>query len=240
MQLKSLNSSTPSQVILFYYPWYISLATSRVNIRDATDYLWSILKCVPHISGKAQISDGGEVTSGIGLMSWIPQLSGLKDTDDWVRNKNGGTEEKMARKDNMDPEEGKISATHGEQWCPSDTKLHQALHDSKLHIRRKVRSLYTIAPWEVTKRLNPFISLPICRNSIGKKEEFVWKWNSIKSILLSSRETHMKNDNHDKISSVPLKSWMPSLSGFKDVGFSVVRKASPMFNLRFVSSAIRR
>jgi len=49
----------------------------------------------------------------------------------------------------------------------------------------------------------------------------------------------MKNDNN-KISSVPLKSWMPSLSGFKDVGFAVVRTASPMFNLPFVSSAIRR
>lgn len=83
-QLKSLNSSTPSQVILFYYLQYISLATSRVNIRDATDYLWSILKCVPRISGKAQISNGGEV--------------------------------KIARKENMDPEEGKISATHGKQW----------------------------------------------------------------------------------------------------------------------------
>ncbi|XP_039690700.1 GDSL esterase/lipase At4g10955 [Medicago truncatula] len=207
-QLKSLNSSTPSQVILFYYLRYISLATSRVNIRDATDYLWSILKCVPRISGKAQISNGGEV--------------------------------KIARKENMDPEEGKISATHGKQWWPSDTKLHQALRDSKLHIRRQVRSLYIVTPWEVIKRLNPFISHPNCLNNIGQKEEFVWKWNSIKSILLSSSETQMKNDNNNKISSVPLKSWMPSLSGFRDVGFALVRKASPMFNLPFVSSVIRR
>ena len=165
-QLKSLNSSTPSQVILFYYLRYISLATSRVNIRDATDYLWSILKCVPRISGKAQISNGGEVTSGIGLMGWMPQLSDLKDTNDWVHkwvprlsvNKNGSTEEKVVSKKNIEPEDSKITATHGlQQWWPSDTKLHQALHDSKLHIRQ-VKSLYTATPWEVTKRLNPFIS----------------------------------------------------------------------------------
>ncbi|KAL5065128.1 hypothetical protein RYX36_026865 [Vicia faba] len=59
--------------------------TSCINIREATDYVWSTLKCMPcHISGKAQINNDGEVSSGIGLVGWIPSLSGLKDTGYWV------------------------------------------------------------------------------------------------------------------------------------------------------------
>ncbi|CAI8586780.1 unnamed protein product [Vicia faba] len=64
-RLKSLNTITPSQIMLFYYPQYISLATSCINIRVATDYTWNILKCMPHRSGK-------------GLMGRILQLSGSK------------------------------------------------------------------------------------------------------------------------------------------------------------------
>ncbi|XP_058743006.1 GDSL esterase/lipase At4g10955-like [Vicia villosa] len=117
MQLKSLNASTPSQVVLFYYPRYVSLPTSCINIREASDYVWiSILKCMPrHISGKAQINNDGDVSSGIGLVSWnwIPSLSGLKNTGywvcKWIPRMYVGAEEKMVGKENMDPEDGQVT-----------------------------------------------------------------------------------------------------------------------------------
>ncbi|KAL5068612.1 hypothetical protein RYX36_019499, partial [Vicia faba] len=156
MEVKSLNTGTPFQVVFFYYPRYVSLVTSCINIREATDYVWSILKCMPrHISGKAQINNDGEVSSGIGLVGWIPSLSGLKDTGYWVCKwiprmyvySNGGTEEKMVGKDNIDPEDGQITpkllifskeqlkflASHGlEQWWPNAVELQKTICDGKL------------------------------------------------------------------------------------------------------------
>ncbi|CAK8538728.1 unnamed protein product [Lathyrus sativus] len=358
MQLKSLNSGTLSQVVLFYYPQYVSLATSCINIREASDYVWSILKCVlSRISSKAQINNDGEVSSGIDLVGLIPSLSGLKDTGYWVCkwiprmyvgakekmvgkenrdledgqitpkllifskeqlkflaahgleqwwsnavelqkticdgklvsrkvkslyigtlwevtkgsnlafislaaywvwncvphryvNKNCGIEEKeVHKKENVDcanaritsklcvvsKEQQKFLTTHGlEQWWPSDADLQQAIQESNL-MSRKIRSLYTETSWEVTKRLNPLTSLPICFANIREKEEFAWKWNSIKSVMLSNSESQASNDYDNKTPYVSLQSWMSPLSSFKDTGFAVVKKASPMLNLPFVS-----
>lgn len=58
------------------------------------------------------------MTSDISLMGWIPQLSGLKDTSYWVwkwipllyANENVGAVKKMVRKENMDHEDGRITA----------------------------------------------------------------------------------------------------------------------------------
>ncbi|GAU12331.1 hypothetical protein TSUD_252820 [Trifolium subterraneum] len=235
-QLKSLNTGTPSEVVLFYYPQYVSSVTSRINIRETTYYVWNVLKCVPHhISGTAQISNDGEVTSVISLMGWIPQLSGLKDTGYWVCKwiprlyvkENVGAEEKMVRKENMDCENGQITANlftvskeqlkflaaHGlEQWRPNDSELQQ----TKL-ISRHIKSPYTATPWEVTKGSNgSFLSLVTC---LGEKEEFLWKWNSLKSMLPSSSESQVRNDGYD--SGVGLKVWMPQLSGLKDAAYWV-------------------
>jgi len=241
MQLKSLNTSTPSQVVLFYYPRYVSLATSHINIREATDYVWNILKCVPHhISGIAQISNDGQMTSGISLMGWIPQLSGLKDTGYWMwkwipllyANENVGSVKKMVRKENMDHEDGRITANsftvskeqlkflaaHSlEQWWPNDLELQQTIRDGKL-ISRQIKSLYTATPWEVTKGSNGyFLSLAM---SFAEKEEFIWKWNSLKTMLPSSSESRVLNDGYNT-SGVGLKGLIPQLSGLKDVAYRV-------------------
>ncbi|PNY04530.1 GDSL esterase/lipase [Trifolium pratense] len=244
MQLKSLNTGTPSQVALFYYPQYVSFVTSRINITEATDYVWNILKCVPHhISGKAQISNNGEVSSGISLMGWMPQLSGLKDTGYWVCKwiprlyvkENVGAEEKMVRKKNMDHEDGQITANlftvskeqlkflaaHGlEQWWPNDSELQQ----TKL-ISRHIKSLYTSTPWEVIKGSNgSFLSPATC---LGEKEEFIWKWNSLKSMLPSSSESQVRNDDYD--SGVGLKGWIPQLSGLKDAAYWVWNRVPHLY-----------
>lgn len=55
---------------------------------------------------------------------------------------------------------------------------------------------------------------------------------------LSGSETRVKNDNDNKISNVTITSMMPSLSSFKDGCFAVVKRATPMFNLSFVSPAM--
>ncbi|XP_004491322.1 uncharacterized protein [Cicer arietinum] len=260
MQLKSLNAGTPSQVILFYYPQYVSLAASRINIREATYYAWNMLKCLPHLRGKTQINNDGEETSGIGLLNWIPQLSGLKDTGYWVCKwvpRLYGAEEKVVRKENMDPEDERIGskvfivskeqlkflAAHGlEQRWPNDAELQKTIRDGKL-ISRHMKYLYTSTPWEVTKGSNrSFLSLPICLKNIGEKEEFVWKWDSIKSILLSSSENQVKNNDFNKTSGVALKSWMmPPLSGFMDAGFAAVKWIPHMYsnNSDYISKRLR-
>ncbi|XP_058743005.1 uncharacterized protein LOC131615853 [Vicia villosa] len=239
MQLKSLNTGTPSQVVLFYYPRYVSLATRCINIREASDYVWSILKCVPcHISGKAQINNDGEVISGIGLVGWIPSLSGLKDTGywvcKWIPRMYVGAEEKMVGKENMDPEDGQITpkllifskeqlkflAAHGlEQWWPNDVELHRTICDGKL-VSRKVKSLFTGTPWDViTKGSNlSFISLA---TRVGEKEEFILKCNSLKFMLPSSNDAHKVCSDEGKISDVGLKGWIPQLSCLKDTAYWV-------------------
>lgn len=241
MQLKSLNTGTPSQVVLFYYPYYVSLATRHINIREVTYYVWNILKCVPHhISGKSQIINDGQMTSGISLMGWIPQLSSLKDTGYWVwkwvpllyANENVGAVVKMVRKENMDHEDGQITANlftvsreqlnflaaHGlEQWWPNDLELQQTIRDGKL-IRRQIKSLYTGSPWEVKKGSNgSFLSLAMC---LAEKEEFIWKLNSLKSMLPSSSESRVLNDGYNT-SGVGLKGLIPQLSGLKNVAYRV-------------------
>jgi hypothetical protein len=179
------------------------------------------------------------------VWNWVPHL---------YVDKNCGTDEKGVDKVSLDPANEKITAklrivskeqqrflaAHGlKQWWPSGAELQQAIHDSKL-ISRRIRSLSTDMPWEVTKRLNPFISLPICLDNIGQKEEFVWKWNCVKSILLSISETQVNSDDDDnKTSSIPLKNWMPSLSSFKDAGFAVVKPVPwQLRSLSFVTPAM--
>ncbi|KAL5101414.1 hypothetical protein RYX36_005741 [Vicia faba] len=244
-EVKSLNTGTPFQVVFFYYPRYVSLVTSCINIREATDYVWSILKCMPRqISGKAQINNDGEVSSGIGLVGWIPSLSGLKDTGYWVCKwiprmyvySNGGTEEKMVGKDNIDPEDGQITpkllifskeqltflASHGlEQWWPNAVELQKTICDGKL-ISRKVKSLYMAGtPWEVTKGSNlSFISLAM---HVGEKEEFILKCNSLKSMFPSSNDAQVCSDE-GKISGIGLKGWIPQLSCLKDAAYWVWKR----------------
>ncbi|CAJ1971334.1 unnamed protein product [Sphenostylis stenocarpa] len=253
-QLRSLNVATPSLVMLLLYPHFVSFAMSHINIKEKTDYIWNILKSVPLSSRQAQDSNDGDSTSGVGLKGWIPQLSGLKDAGFWVvkcvsylnvYNKDGGTGEKMVE-ENKDPtnrqlrakllvvskEQQKLLVAHGlKQWWPSDSELVQFIHDRK-HIRGKLRYLHTSTHWQVTHLLNPpFVTLGTGPRNIGERQEFVWKWNSLKSMLPSSSETEGRISNdRDKSSEVEMKSWMTQLSGLKDAGFAVGKWVPHMYS----------
>jgi len=253
-QLSSLNIATPSLVILLLYPHFVSFAMNHINIRETTNYVWNTLKSVPLSSGKAQVSNDGDNTFGVGLKGWIPQFSRLKDASFWVvkcvsylnvYNKNGGTKEKMIE-ENKDPtnrqlraklfvvskEKQEFLATHGlEQWWPSDAELVHTIHDRE-HIRGKLRHLYTSTHWEATHLLNPpFVTLAMNLSNIGERQEFIWKWNILKSMFPSSSETQgsISNDS-DKSSEVELKSWIPQLSSLKDAGFAVGKWVPHMYN----------
>ncbi|KAK7300159.1 hypothetical protein RJT34_10995 [Clitoria ternatea] len=231
-ELGSLNIATPSLVIPLLYPHIVSFAMSHINIRVTTDFLWNVLKSVSLYSG--------DNTSVASLKDWIPQLPGLKDASYWVGKcipyvyKNGGTGEMMTDKENIGPtseqiivnlflvskEKQKFLAAHGlEQWWPSDAELRQVIQNRK-RISGKLRYLYTGTPWEVTHLLNPSsVSLAMSLSNIGEREEFVWKWNSLKaSMLPSSWETQVSTSNdRDKT----VGKWVPQLSGLKDAGFAV-------------------
>ncbi|KAL9315956.1 hypothetical protein ACSQ67_016957 [Phaseolus vulgaris] len=205
--------------------------------------------------GKTQVSNDGDNTFGVGLKGWIPQFSRLKDASFWVvkcvsylnvYNKNDGTREKMIE-ENKDPttrqlrakwfvdskEKQEFLAAHGlEQWWPSDAELLQTIHDRE-HIRRKFRHLYTSSNhWEATHLINPpFVTLAVNLSKIGERQEFIWKWNILKSMLPSSSETQgsISNDR-DKSSEVELKSWIPQLSSLKDAGFAVGKWVPHMYS----------
>ncbi|XP_027939936.1 GDSL esterase/lipase At4g10955-like [Vigna unguiculata] len=187
-QLSTLNIATPSLVIFLLYPHLASLAMSHINIRGTTDYLWNILKSVPLSSGKGQVSNDGDNTSGVGLKGWTSQLSRLKDASFWVVKcvsylkvyKNGGTREKKIeeKKDLTDrqlrakllvvsKEKQEFLAAHGlEQWWPSDAELVQTIHD-----REHIRHLYSSTLWETAHLLNPsFVTLAMNLRNIGKAQ----------------------------------------------------------------------
>ncbi|KAK7372829.1 hypothetical protein VNO80_06217 [Phaseolus coccineus] len=253
-QLTSLNIATPSLLIFLLYPHFVSFATSHINIRETTDYVWNIIKSVPLSSGKAQVSNDGDNTFSVGLKGWIPQFSRLKDASFWVvkcvsylnvYNKNDGAREKMIE-ENKDPtnrqlranwfvdskEKQEFLAAHGlEQWWPSDAELLQTIHDRE-HIRGKFRHLYTSTHWEATHLLNPpFVTLAVNLSNIGERQEFIWKWNILKSMLPSSSETQGSiSNNRDKSSEVELKSWIPQLSSLKDAGFAVGKWVPHMYS----------
>ncbi|XP_027369000.1 uncharacterized protein LOC113874915 [Abrus precatorius] len=226
---------------------------SHINISETTNFVWNILKSVPLSSGKAQISNHvGNSDSGVGLKGWIPGLSCLKDASYWVVKcvpylyayKNDGTGEKMVDKEKVVPTNGQITAkfsgvtkeklkflaAHGlEQWWPSDAELQQAIHDNNL-ISRQLRYLYTGTPWESKHLLNPScVSFGLSLSNIGQKEEFVWKWNSLKSMLFSSSEAQVSKDM-DKTSCVGSKSWIPQLYGLKDASFAVGKWVPHMYS----------
>ncbi|CAL5190552.1 unnamed protein product [Lathyrus oleraceus] len=163
MQLKSLNTITPSQIMFFYYPQYISLATSRINIREATDYVWSILKRMPHRSGE-------------GLMGWIAQLSGSETR---VKNDN----------------DNKISNVLIKSWMPSLSSV----KDGCFVVVKRASPMFNL----------PFVSLAMSHGNNGEKENFV-----------SSNESLVNNDSN-KTSSVGLKKWKLQLSRMKDAVFGV-------------------
>ncbi|KAG5053329.1 hypothetical protein JHK87_005527 [Glycine soja] len=261
-QLRSLNIATPSLVFFLLYPHIVSFAMSHSNIRETTGFVWNILKSMPLSIGKAQVSNDGDNTSSVGLKGWIPQLSGLKDAGFWVRKcvsylydyKNDGMGKRMVDKENKVPineqnlfvvskEKQKFFAARGlEQWWPSEAELVQVIHNRK-HISWKLRYLYTSTHWEATHLLSPpFVSLAMSLSNIGEREEFVWKWNSLKSMLPSSSETQgiVSNDRH-KTSDAGLKSWIPQLSGLKDASF-VLRKWVPHMysnNTDYISSQLQ-
>ncbi|KAJ1385320.1 Alpha/Beta hydrolase fold [Sesbania bispinosa] len=238
-KLISRQISTPWEVTQILNPSSVSLAMSLSNIGEMEEFVWkwNILKCVLHSNGQAQVSNDGENASAVGFKGWIPQLSGLKDAVYWIGkwvpylyvNKNDGIRENMVGKEDMGPANGQITAklfgvskeqqnflaAHGlEQWRPSEAELHQAFHNSKL-ISRQIST-----PWEVTQILNPSsVSLAMSLSNIGEMEEFVWKWKYLKSMHPSSSESQVSIDG-DKTSGVPLKSWIPPLSGLKDAGFA--------------------
>ncbi|KAG5064661.1 hypothetical protein JHK85_005844 [Glycine max] len=261
-QLRSLNIATPSLVFFLLYPHIVSFAMSHSNIRETTGFVWNILKSMPLSIGKAQVSNDGDNTSSVGLKGWIPQLSGLKDAGFWVRKcvsylydyKNDGMGKRMVDKENKVPineqnlfvvskEKQKFFAARGlEQWWPSEAELVQVIHNRK-HISWQLRYLYTSTHWEATHLLSPpFVSLAMSLSNIGEREEFVWKWNSLKSMLPSSSETQgtVSNDRH-KTSDAGLKSWIPQLSGLKDASF-VLRKWVPHMysnNTDYISSQLQ-
>ncbi|TKY57209.1 GDSL esterase/lipase [Spatholobus suberectus] len=260
-QLRSLNIATPSLVIILLYPHIVSLAMTHIHIRETTDFVWSILKSVPLLSGKAKVSNDGDNTSGVGLKGWIPQLSGLKDASFWVGKcvsylyiyENDGTGKKMV--DNKDPTNGQITAklfvlsnekqkflaTHGlKQWWPSDAELMQVIHNRK-RTSGQLRYLYTSTRCEVTHLLNlPSVSLAMSLSHIGEREEFVWKWNSLRFMLPSSNETPVSISNDRGMTSdAGLKSWIPQLSGLKDAGFAVGKWISQLYATRVMSQQRR-
>ena len=242
-QLRSLDTASVMQITRLFYPVYVSLP---MNLQDI-GAKWSTLISLLPSSNQAQVSNNRENTSVVCLKNWIPQLSGLKDgcfwVGKWVLDLLGwssytnpdGTGKKITDKENIGPVNGQIAAdlfvisnskeklkflaAHGqEQWWPSDTQL----HNSKL-ISRQPRSLYTTTPLEVAHLFNPSsVSLAMILTNIGERPEFVWKWNSIKSMLSSSGEVRVSNDA-DKTSSVSLRSWIPPLSGLKDAVFGVTK-----------------
>ena len=57
-------------------------------------------------------------------------------------------------------------------------------------------------------------------SNIGEREQFVWEWNSLKSMLPSTTETqrNISNDRHNT-SHVGLKSWIRQLCGLNDASF---------------------
>ncbi|XP_057441343.1 uncharacterized protein LOC130733234 [Lotus japonicus] len=240
-QLRSLNTGTLSQVILFYYPHSISLAMSVINIRQMTgfvwnvlqsvppysislamsvinvrqmiDFVWNVLRSVPHltISAKAHLSCMNDAVYWV--CKWVPYLHA---------GKNDRTGDTMKKFFVVSKEQQKFLAAHGlEQWWPSEKEL-LAIHNSQL-ISRQVSSLYTTS-WEVMEILNPSSgALSMSFSNIGEREEFVWKWNSLKSMLHSSSEAQVRNDG-DNAFGVGFKGWMPQLSSMKDAAYWVYKR----------------
>ncbi|WVY91676.1 hypothetical protein V8G54_037190 [Vigna mungo] len=226
-RLRSLNIATPSLVILLLYPHFVSFSMGHINnIRETTDYVWNTLKFVPLSSGKAQVGNDGDNTSGIGLKGWISQLSRLMDASFWVVEcvsylnvyKNGGTREKTIeeKKDLTDrqlraklfvvsKEKQEFLASHGlEQWWPSDAELVQTIHD-----REHIRHLYSSTLWETAHLLNPsFVTLAMNLSNIGKAQ--------------------VSNDGNN--TGVGLKGWMPQLSSLKDAGVAVGKWVPHMYS----------
>ena len=218
----------------------LSQVMSLRHSGEKAEFVWNRLKSMLHSS-----SSVAERTSGVLLKSWILLLSGLKDAvfgvTKWVLhlyvNNTDDIGEKLVVKENMDPTNGQIAAdlfvvskeklkflvAHGlEQWFSSYAEIQQAIHNSKL-ISQQLKYLYTTVPWELSHLFNPSsVSLAMILSNIGERPEFVWKWNSIKSMISSSDEAQVSNDG-DKTSSVSLKSWIPPLSGLKGAVFGVAK-----------------
>nr|KYP73338.1 GDSL esterase/lipase At4g10955 family [Cajanus cajan] len=240
----------------------ISRQLSHINIIETTGFVWNILKSMPLSVGRAQVCNDGNNTSSVGLKGWIPSLSVLKGASCWVGKcvsylyvyKNDGSGENMVDKVNKDPtnrkmlflvskEKQKFLATHGlKQWWPSEAELVQVIHNRK-HISGKLRYLYSNTSWEVTHLLNPpSISLVMSLSNLGEREEFVWKWNSLKSMLPSSSETQVSISNErNNASDVGLKSWIPQLSSLKNAGLAVGKWVPNMYsnNSDYISRQLR-
>ncbi|KAL2316817.1 hypothetical protein Fmac_030693 [Flemingia macrophylla] len=251
-QLRSLNIATPSLVIFLLYPRIVSLVMSHINIIETTSSVWNVLKTMPLPIAKTQVCNDGDNTSSVGLKGWMPSLSVLKDDSYWVGKrvsylyvyKNDGTGENMIDIDkvNKDPtnthklllvsKEKKFLAAHGlKQWWPSEAELMQVIHNRK-HISRKLAYLYSDTPWEVTHLLStPSVLLAMGLSNLGEREEFVWKWNSLKSMLPPSSEAQVSISNaRNNASDVGLMSWMPQLSGLKNAGLAVGKWVPDMYS----------
>ncbi|KAJ1379673.1 GDSL esterase/lipase [Sesbania bispinosa] len=84
---------------------------------EKANFVWNRLKSLRPSSSEAEVNNDADKTSGVGMNSWIPLLSGLKNAGFWVGklapylygNKSGGTEEKMVDKENMGPSQSQVS-----------------------------------------------------------------------------------------------------------------------------------
>ncbi|TKY57208.1 GDSL esterase/lipase [Spatholobus suberectus] len=157
-----------------FNPPSVSLAMSLKTIGEKAEFVWNRLKSMLPSSSEAQISNDGDKTSGVGLKSKMPQLSGsgLKDASlgvaKWVPylyvnngdyiccSYNDGAGSKVtvgttngqvaAKLFVVSKEKQKFLEAHGlEQWWSSDAEIQQVIHNSKL-ISRQLRSLSTATP----------------------------------------------------------------------------------------------